>query len=75
MDNFRLYFTFNFINYVLEKLEPVTLDGRYIILRPPLIDDIDGLSIAARDGEIWNNRFSPFPNPNEIQKYIQEMLD
>ena len=75
MDNFRLYFTFNFINYVLEKLEPVTLEGRYIILRPPLIDDIDGLSIAARDGEIWNNRFSQFPNPNEIQKYIQEMLE
>ena len=41
-----------------------------------MIDDIDGLSIAARDGEIWNNRFSQFPNPNEIQKkYIQEMLE
>jgi N-acetyltransferase len=60
---------------VLEKLEPVTLEGRYIILRPPSIDDIDGLSIAARDGKIWNSRFSQFPNPNEIQKYIQEMLD
>ena len=60
---------------MLEKLEPVTLEGRYIILRPPSIDDIDGFSIAARDGKIWNSRFSQFPNPNEIQKYIQEMLD
>jgi RimJ/RimL family protein N-acetyltransferase len=60
---------------VLEKLEPVTLEGRYIILRPPSIDDINGLSIAARDGKIWNSHFSQFPNPNEIQKYIQEMLD
>ena len=56
-------------------IEPTTLVGRYIILRPPSIEDIDGLSIAARDGEIWNNRFSQFPNLIEIEKYIQEMLD
>ena len=56
-------------------IEPTTLVGRYIILRPPSIEDIDGLSIVARDGEIWNNRFSQFPNLNEIEKYIQEMLD
>jgi N-acetyltransferase len=56
-------------------IEPTTLVGRYIILRPPSIEDIDCLSIAARDGEIWNNRFSQFPNLNEIEKYIQEMLD
>ena len=56
-------------------IEPTTLKGRYIILRPPSIDDRDGLSIAAIDGEIWNNRFSQFPNLNEIEKYIQEMLD
>jgi RimJ/RimL family protein N-acetyltransferase len=56
-------------------IELTTLVGRYIILRPPSIEDIDGLSIAARDGEIWNNRFSQFPNLNEIEKYIQEMLD
>jgi N-acetyltransferase len=56
-------------------IEPTTLVGRYIILRPPSIEDIEGLSIVARDGEIWNNRFSQFPNLNEIEKYIQEMLD
>jgi RimJ/RimL family protein N-acetyltransferase len=60
---------------VLEKIGPITLEGRYIILRPPSIDDIEGLSIAARDGEIWNNRFSQFPHPNEIPQYIQEMLN
>jgi RimJ/RimL family protein N-acetyltransferase len=56
-------------------IEPTRLEGRYIVLRPPSIDDRDGLSIAAIDGEIWNNRFSQFPNLNEIEKYIQEMLD
>ena len=56
-------------------IEPTTLVGRYIVLRPPSIEDIKGLSIVAKDGEIWNNRFSQFPNLNEIEKYIQEMLD
>ena len=56
-------------------IEPTTLVGRYIILRLPSMEDIDGLSIAATDGEIWNNRFSLFPNLNEIPKYIQEVLD
>ena len=56
-------------------IESTTLVGRYIILRPPYIEDIDGLSITARDGEIWNNRFSQFPYLIEIEKYIQDMLD
>jgi RimJ/RimL family protein N-acetyltransferase len=56
-------------------IESTTLVGQYIILRPPSIEDIDGLSIVARDGKIWNNRFSQFPNLNEIEKYIQDMLD
>ena len=60
---------------MLDRLEPITLEGKYIILRPPLLDDIEGLSNAARDGEIWNSRFSQFPHPNEMQKYIQGMLD
>jgi hypothetical protein len=70
-----IYIYFNFIIYVLEKIEPITLEGKYIILRPPSIDDINGLSNAAKDGEIWNNRFSRFPNLNEIPKYVQEMLN
>lgn len=58
-----------------DKLEPITLEGKYIILRPPLYDDIECLSNAARDGEVWNSRFSQFPHPNEMQKYIHGMLD
>jgi N-acetyltransferase len=60
---------------VLDRLEPITLEGKYIILRPPLLDDIESLSKAARDGEVWNSRFSQFPHPNEMQKYIQGILD
>jgi RimJ/RimL family protein N-acetyltransferase len=61
--------------YNVLKIEPLTLQGRYIILRHPLIDDLEGLSIAARDGEVWNSHFAQFPHPNEMQKYIQEMLN
>jgi N-acetyltransferase len=60
---------------VLNRLEPITLEGKYIILRPPLLDDIEGLSNVARDGDVWNSHFSQFPHPNEMQKYIQGMLD
>lgn len=37
---------------MLKKIEPIILEGRYIILRPPSIEDIEGLSSAAIDGEI-----------------------
>ena len=60
---------------MLEKIEPILLEGKYIMLRPPSVDDIKGLSIAAKDGEIWNSPFSQFPHSDEMQKYIQEMLD
>jgi N-acetyltransferase len=60
---------------MLLTIEPITLVGKYIILRPPSIEDIDGLSNAAKDGEIWNNSFTQFPNATEMSTYIQEMLD
>ena len=56
-------------------IERISLVGKYIKLRPPSIEDIDGLSIAAKDGEIWNNSFTQFPNASEISNYIQELLD
>jgi N-acetyltransferase len=60
---------------MLLTIEPITLVGKYIILRPTSIEDIDGLSNAARDGEIWNNSFTQFPNATEMSTYLQEMLD
>ncbi|MFB5600417.1 MAG: GNAT family N-acetyltransferase [Nitrososphaeraceae archaeon] len=55
-------------------IKPITLEGKHIILRPPSIKDVEGLILAAKDGEIWNNRFSQFPKPNEIPKYLKLML-
>jgi N-acetyltransferase len=57
------------------KIHPITLEGKNVILRPPLAGDLTGLSDAAKDGEIWNNPFAFFPHSNEMSKYLQELLD
>ena len=57
------------------KIHPITLEGKNVILRPPSAGDLTGLSNAAKDGEIWNNPFAFFPHPNEMSKYLQELLD
>ncbi len=60
---------------MLKIHHPFTLEGKNVILRPPLIEDFIGLSNAAKDGEIWNNPFSFLPHSNEMSKYLQELLD
>ena len=56
------------------KIKQVTLEGKYVLLRPPLIKDLNGLSTAASDGEIWNNPFALFPNESEMSEYLQDLL-
>ena len=57
------------------KIKPITLNGKYVILRYPTIEDKKGLSIAAKDGEIWKSPFSRFPHHKEIPNYLKDMLD
>ena len=57
------------------KIKPITLEGNQTILRPPSLKDVKGLSLAARDGEIWNTRFAYFPHPNEMSEYLKELLN
>jgi len=56
------------------KIEPITLEGNYVLLRPPLITDEFGLSLAAKDGEIWNNPYAFFPTENVIFTFLQDLL-
>ena len=56
------------------NIEPVTLEGKTVLLRLPSYDDLNGLILAASDGEIWNNPFSFFPSINEMNGYLQELL-
>jgi len=55
------------------EIKQVTLEGKYILLSPPSFKDLDGLSYAAKDGEIWNNSYALFPTPNEMPKYLQDL--
>ena len=57
------------------KIDPVTLDGKYVKLRYPSINDKESLSTASIDGEIWKSNFSIFPHPDEMQDYVNDMLN
>ena len=50
-------------------VKPITLEGNYVLLRPPLTTDVFGLSLAAKDGEIWNNPYAFFPHENYISAF------
>lgn len=56
------------------KIEPITLEGNYVLLRPPITTDVFGLSEAAKDGEIWNNPYAFFPHENDISVFLQDLL-
>lgn len=56
------------------EIKQVTLEGQYVLLRPPSINDLDGLSSAAQDGEIWTNPYAFFPTISELSKYLQDLL-
>ncbi len=55
-------------------IKPTTLKGNYVLLRPPLITDVFGLSLAAKDGEIWNNPYAFIPTENDISAFLQDLL-
>ena len=50
------------------------LEGNYVLLRPPSTTDVFGLSLAAKDGEIWNNPYAFFPHENDISVFLQDLL-
>ncbi len=60
--------------YQMLKIHPIHLEGKNVLLRQPSINDLDGLSQAAQDGEIWKNSYAFFPSMNEIPTYLQELL-
>ena len=56
------------------EIKQVTLEGKYVLLRPPSNNDLEGLSSAAQDGEIWNNPYALFPTVSEMSEYLQNLL-
>jgi RimJ/RimL family protein N-acetyltransferase len=56
------------------EIKQVILEGKYVLLRPPSINDLDGLSSAAQDGKIWDNPYALFPTPIQISEYLQNLI-
>ncbi|MDR4511632.1 MAG: hypothetical protein MRJ93_08000 [Nitrososphaeraceae archaeon] len=44
------------------EIKQITLYGRHIVLRPPSINDIEGLTLAAKDGRYGIIVFLNFQN-------------
>lgn len=57
------------------NIKELALTGNHIILRPPLSDDLAGLTDAATDGEIWKNPYAFFPNTGEMFIYLQNLIN
>jgi hypothetical protein len=56
------------------EIKQVTLEGKYVLLRPPSINDLEGVSSAVQDGEIGNNPYALFPTIKEMRDYLQGLL-
>ena len=44
-------------------------------MRPPSLDDFDGLSSALQDGDVWTNPYALFPSPGEIPQYLRDLVE
>jgi RimJ/RimL family protein N-acetyltransferase len=58
----------------LAFVEPVTLRGYGVELRPLAPDHEAGLRAAAADGELWNIRVTSVPEPEQTGQYIADAL-
>lgn len=55
-------------------IQEETITGNHIILRTPILSDIEGLCDAAKDGEIWKNPYASFPRIEEMSIYLQNLI-
>jgi RimJ/RimL family protein N-acetyltransferase len=56
------------------KVEPVTLDGRYMRLEPLSMEHYAGLCEALLDEDLWRWIFVPVKTPDEMHTFIEKAL-
>ncbi|MFC4932303.1 GNAT family N-acetyltransferase [Massilia sp. GCM10023247] len=54
---------------------PVTLEFNGVRLEPLTLEHVDGLRLAAADGELWNLRVTSVPEPHRTQAYVHTALE
>ena len=57
-----------------EWLVPVRLAGRHAVLEPLSLTQLDGLTDAARDGELWKLWYTAIPSPDGMRAEIERRL-
>ena len=56
------------------KLEPITLEGKYVRLEPLGMQHQEGLCNAIRDGELWKLFVTLLPHPDNIDQFIEDAI-
>jgi RimJ/RimL family protein N-acetyltransferase len=56
-------------------VEPVALEFNGVRLEPLRLDHVDGLRLAAADGQLWNLRVTSVPEPHRTQAYVHTALE
>ena len=55
-------------------LKPVRLAGQHAVLEPLSMAHFDGLTSAARDGELWKLWYTAIPSPDGMRAEIERRL-
>ncbi len=55
-------------------IEPVTLEGRQVVLEPLRAEHVDDLTEATRDGELWRLWYTFVPAPEAVAEYVSAAL-
>ncbi|WP_309108089.1 GNAT family protein [Arthrobacter sp.] len=58
----------------MNRIEPVILTGKYVMLEPLGHQHLDGLQEAARDGELWKLWYTSVPSPEGMAAEIDRRL-
>ncbi|XYJ11174.1 GNAT family N-acetyltransferase [Telluria sp. B2] len=55
--------------------EPTALEFNGVRLEPLSLEHVDGLRLAAADGELWKLRVTSVPEPHRTQAYVHAALE
>ena len=57
------------------QVDPITLEFNGVRLEPLGLTHADGQRAAACDGELWNQRITSVPEPQDVEAYIRLAID
>ena len=56
------------------RLDPVTFSGKYVVLEPMQLDDVDPLFDAGRAADLWAHTVSYIRTREDMVRYVAEAL-